>query len=546
MLISRRRLYWGTIFCMALCVCVLVRPMRSWLDGLVVSAMISAGIQVGEVHIHAADCVIETRELAWTDSGPERQYGLRADKAWFAIDALALIDRRWDVETVVVDDATLFLSDRDVPAVPTKNLWRDELAKRVAHLDWTDLRQHFKSLLAADGIAQRWDARIADWLAKSQDIVKQSQQISAEAFSPDNPLRHEDDVRDRLSKIEQLRSEQQVLMEQFDGVRKLLNAESLRLEQLFTIDSTWLSSHCVALSNQNQQALDAEQLAQDILADSGQAVWLNYAAYAEILARISNGPPKSDFPGLSQNYRNLSEPVVALNNVKASGNFLYEQRQTPFTLTGNYQQRSMPQLSEAYSWNCTFHTRPCLVQVELKHADTPPILKIRCGSATPEGFEPNYLTGEIQFQALQLSGGFSVFQPMVESLSNVEGMNVLAEAMQRNDPSQSLDYKISGTWTQPIIQPVMADRSWLVDVLKRQLDAPLERSLQEANQRLEMEFQARLQQLQSAGQMATQQCSAITQDHQAQLVATRLQLQASLESLRSNDILKRSGQPIRR
>ena len=69
MLISKRRLQWTAIGLLIVCVLLMLRPTRSWIERVWIAHALSPQLTVGELIVHSKKSVIEVKDLQWHVDG---------------------------------------------------------------------------------------------------------------------------------------------------------------------------------------------------------------------------------------------------------------------------------------------------------------------------------------------------------------------------------------------------------------------------------------------------------------------------------------------
>jgi len=127
MLISKRRLQWGTILGLIMLAMLLIRPARSWVDQAFARNIIDGHLTVDAIKFHRSASVVQVDRVRWSRENDGRSFGFAADSAWLAIDVESLIDRKIRIPRARVENAELFLRDDSARANPSTSNWRQVL-----------------------------------------------------------------------------------------------------------------------------------------------------------------------------------------------------------------------------------------------------------------------------------------------------------------------------------------------------------------------------------------------------------------------------------
>ena len=339
---------------MTMVICLLVRPVRTWIDRAAVDIATGGSASVDQLKLHFGESVIEAQRFETHRSVEGRRFGLVADKAWVALDPVDLVDRIYTSPAVLVEGAEVYLEDSQPAKLsPNKISWEARLAEKLAGVSWEELCRHLQSVLTVDDLAGRLQSRITQLIDRSEDIIRQSREITNEKQERDNPLRYEDDVRRRLAKVDQLRSRQIELLEQFETTYRLLSAETKQLEEKYAAESERIRAEALAAA---AVKADMQGLADDVLKTAGVEAWKMYSPMAEIVYRLSEVAPadtasKHQRPW-NRSFRRPGLTLVSLPNIRAAGNFRLGRTVTPFHLAGSY--RAQANGSGVSNWSCDF------------------------------------------------------------------------------------------------------------------------------------------------------------------------------------------------
>lgn len=548
MLISRRRIYWASVLTLLCVVCVLVRPMRSWIDRAIVAATTQGAATVDQLHLHIGDSVVEAKGLSIHRHEDRRKFGMVAAKTWIAIDGVGMVDRRLNAPTVMIEDAVVYLADDDtaLAASPPAEAWQTQLARRLSSITWDQLKEHFTSLLAADDLAPSLDGRIETWLQASDEILRRLREIESDTFDRDNPLRYENDVQERLAQIEQLRLEQEKLVKHFEFARSTLEAEVKLLEEQALEKADDFEKQAFAAA-----AIEADMqgMANEILTSSGHAAWNRFADYCEVASRMAEIKLQQQTPPWNKNIRRQHAPLVDLPSIKVAGHFERGLAEVPFSVQGSYSSIDGVTLDHT-SWDYTFFEQTRTIQLDLC-MDCPNTQSLtllatqeqnvvgRFLSKTGDSSGQTVLDGDISVSNGELSGQVKVYRQALatgpiaggRNLAKVgdRQMQILAKAMRQHDEDAYIVYDVSGTWRSPLLEPTQPAELWLIDQIRESIRPNLQQAVADATLRLNNEVRSRLARLKHTAQLAASGSTSITEQHRNPLFAARKRLQASLD-----------------
>lgn len=551
MLISRRRIYWASVLTLLCVICVLVRPMRSWIDRAIVTATTRGAATVDQLHLHVGDSVIEAKGLSIHRHEDQRKFGMVAAKTWIAIDGVGMIDRRLNAPTVMIEDAVVYLKDDDTVGEidPPSDAWQTQLARKLSGITWDKLKEHFTTLLAADDLVPTLDGRIETWLRTSDEILRRLRDIESETVDRDNPLRYEDDVQERLVQIEKLRLEQEKLVRHFESARSTLEAEVKLLEQQAYNKADDFEKQAFAAA-----AIEADMqgMASEILTASGQVAWKRFADYCEVASRMAEVKLQQPTPPWNKSIRRQQAPLVDLPSIKVAGHFERGLEQVPFSVLGSYSSTDGVSLDRT-SWDYTFFEQTRTVQLDLMMA-SPQAQSISVLATQEHDVSPDsaggrnstgqtVLDGDIAVNEGKLSGQVKIYAQALATRPSAGGRNlarignrqtqILATAMRRRGDDVYIIYDVSGSWRAPSLQPTQPAEDWLIDQIRESISPNLQQAVADATSRLNSEVRGRLERLKHTAQLAASGSTSITEPHRNPLFATRNRLQASLDEINS-------------
>ncbi|GAB5406220.1 MAG: hypothetical protein Aurels2KO_44510 [Aureliella sp.] len=538
MIISRRRFYWAIVLTLLFALCVLVRPMRTWIDRGLVATATGGSVAVDRLHLHFGESVIEAQGLAIERNEGARHFGLRAAKTWVAVDGVGVIDRRCAAQTVLVEDAVLYLDgDQAIVATPPAVSWFENLSQRMSGISWADLQQHFGSILSADNLATHWEQKVAKLVRDSADVLTQLNQIESETANMDNPLRYEVAVRDRLQRLEQLQAEQEDIMKKFAAARQQLEAEAKQLRSKF--DAEKESFAFTAIDG------DMSMMANEILDSSGRTAWQQIASYCEIAARMASVNSSDTSLPWNKNFRNLNGPLIDLPVVKVAGMFERGPELVPFSVEGAFISSTGEDIAES-NWDYSFFQLQRIVELGVVATDNE--TQSISIDAHLDGDESDQnqtvASGEIRVAGEELSGEVLVYASAFEYNSVASDHSVgreqqiLSSALSRQGSDACIAFTVSGTWEAPSLTASQPAQDWLIDQIHESIQPSLQQAIAQATTQMETELHTRLAKIETAARTAAQGADAIVNEHRNPLYAARNRLQASLDEL--------SGASIRR
>lgn len=554
MLISKRRMQSSAILFLIVLVAVLFRPVRTWLDQALVHHAVSPRLHVSELTYHSKTSVLEARSIALTSQRGPHVYHLKAARAWVAIEQEPLLDRAVSVPHVLVENAELSLQSYSPPPTQTPVFWQEELAKRVAQLDWEQIKRSFTSLLAAQDINATWEKRISRWVVRSTEIVRQVGTLDAES-DLENPLRFEDQIKSKLHLIDELKTEQQLLAGQFGNLQKLLSAEDTRLRALFEQELQQLRPR-----NTNEEQRLMQAVANDLVLDAAKVMWQKFSPHAEIADVVATEMvPRAERPAYDRDVGSESKPL-SVSDMEAKGDFLVDDRRIPFSLAANYQiapQSDSPAMATG-QWDFRFKTNPCTVTVLAARTGAFDglhlLVQVHDDAAEPSLASPSDLPNDIlvpvgshhflefEFNSAdgQIAGQMHVDLAHIAGLSE-EFARALRQAC-REQPGSRLTIDIHGTWQEPVFALPEEAPEFLALSIRNSLDERIHAANAELETQIADQFNSEVAAMERLVNQAAQAGLSIIQDHSQQVAGIRQSLQDSLEEMSGTAFARRPSQ----
>ncbi|MEZ6135461.1 MAG: hypothetical protein R3C53_11185 [Pirellulaceae bacterium] len=540
MLISFRRFQWGLIALLALTAACLVRPVRSWLDQIT-ARQLHPNLTVGEAYLHGKHSVVEIRKFNWTSEDAGIEVALSADTAWFAVDAEPLLDRRVVLPRALIQDATLTMDAERPQVTVSVSVWQQQLAQRVATLDWNQIKDHFSSLLAAEDLTQSWSERISRWVARSQEIADEAETLRKEVQDLDNPLRFEEVVRQKIARLQQLSNEQAVLCDQFGGIEKLLQSETEQLHEKLNAEQRAIEDRFEA---ECENPALTNEIALDLLLSEARSVWQGLRCYAEVGDRLvrSAAPPRTiqnEF-----NVRANHRPLVDLQDIDVEGLFMYDNRHVPFQLTTHYHEslNSFYASQQGGLWQLAFQPDLAKVAVTVcNRISQPNVNDLQLSVATSQtsaSFSGEQSVEEYPVQVVLATDGNTLCGQL--DLLPSDLLRAFEVASQN-----SLQLSVGGTWNQPEFGTEQPLPPWLMALARRKIEAALTEARMVAASELKTQFAERLAKLDRVATSTVQAGLQSATAHREQTLGTLAQFQRQLEETAGVEFARRPGAAIR-
>ena len=330
MLFSKRRFNWAFLVLILAGIAFFVRPVRTWIDQLLVR-QIDPDLKVASVHLHLQDSVVEMEDFLWSKYHNKQAFGLRADRAWLAVEPEPMLEGKLVIPAGSMENAVLFFSDQDNSLEQPVEFWQTELAQHTRSVDWVALQDHFTSLLASGSVIESVHKQIQEWIGRSQEIQGEVKSIVNNELFADNPLRHEDELREKLGRIETLFVKHQSIIREFSNTNDEVHR---RCDEL----SHSLSQQSLASRKQSLKSMELEkrkhQIAKALLLQIAQQQWLEVSDNVRVAHLMAKSLPNvaNDYSGQTVKLVEGDGQFLKAENILAQGVFAHGDARERFRL----------------------------------------------------------------------------------------------------------------------------------------------------------------------------------------------------------------------
>ncbi len=514
-------------------------PVRARVSQLLVQSLLNGRLMVGSVQFQTDASLVEMRDVRAGHELGGATLRLSADRARLTLEGEPLWYRRFIVKSADIDGAELSLDiHHPVLRAAAAEDSDSQFLSQLARIQQQAATNPVPSLEAADRLAETWEQRAAQWLARSQALANQAASLKPSPTLTANPLRFDEHVRRQLEELQRLKDQQQPLLEQFSGVEKLLDSETNRLQEAYTAERTrWLRQ----LNVLSQDQAVAARVAERQLEARASEVWHELREFAQLgdyLTRLSTGAwPNSDRDASGQagheavQVRRQAMPLAELQELRAQGNFVQASGRLPFRLQGSWQQTlsSDYRTTTSANWNLEFRGANQLVSLVISNRQAAPELndiQITMRRREPNREQPRAEETAAELQEMWLQA------VLVADGENIDGWlyaGTMDDAASAGAMTTQLSWQVSGGWQAPTCQ--------LEGELPRQLLQSIEDELLQAlaaahthvEQTLVTRFERRIQRLRQVIDHSLDAGQTVAREHEQQFAQIRAELEQSLE-----------------
>ena len=352
MLFSKRRFNWAFLVLILAGIALFVRPVRSWIDQLLVRQL-DPDMKVASLHLHLQDSVVEMEDFLWSKYHDKQAFGLRADRAWLAVEPEPMLDGKLVIPAGSMENAVLFFSDQDKNLEQPADFWQTELAQHTRSVDWVALEEHFTKLLASGSVIESVHKQIQEWIGRSQEIQGEVQSIVNNELFADNPLRHEDELREKLGRIETLFVKHQAIVREFSNTNDEVHRRCDELSQALSQQS--LSSRRQSLKSMELEK-SRHQIAKALLLQIAQQQWLEVSDNVRVAQLMAKSLPNIPNEESGQTVKLVEDDgqFLTAENILAQGIFAHGDARERFRMDMFAGLHEDAELQMDSTWDYTF------------------------------------------------------------------------------------------------------------------------------------------------------------------------------------------------
>ncbi len=558
---SKRRLRWSAITLLVVCLLLLLRPTRAWLDRWLVAHVLGPGVSVSELVLHSSHSIVEARDVSWSGTRAGRSFQLTARRGWLAYDQLGLIDRHARLPKAIFQDADLRLDQAPPAPIPQLQQWKQRLAKQITQLDWERIQRQFSCLTATQELKKSWSDSIERWVVRSQQILAEAEVLEQQSTTMENPLRFDVSMAEKLQRLQELSSEQSEISKQFDALAGQLETETPRLQELRRQDHLKLTGLVIGTTATSDRQLERDRLCSELAQNLGQVFWQRIAPYGEIVDQLASATQVASRPSYDVNIRSdrHGDELFELREWKASGIFSFgDSHQSHYQAAGNWTltQPALLRNELCMNWQASFQREHDHVEVHAEYvasqSDALKLLLVQTAMpsdirepATPtlEPWQASSLSqgsqAKVTSQAGVLQGELVLHSDSLHWLAQESNVQSPKLAVQPN--AVPLKFQMEGEWTQAKLELSGLVPAWLSQPVIAELETSIQAATQGSRRQLDQQFDsdlAELRQVVSVALAEDRKCCVLADE---QLLATRQRLQQRQAEMNGTEFARRPG-----
>jgi hypothetical protein len=366
-----------------------LRPVRSWIDQVVIARAIHPNLRIREIHLHPRSVqedliLIQANHFDWGGTQGDYCVGIASESAWFLVESTPLWRKQFSIPRALIPDARLTMVrpsktldgrafDRrslDGRAMDSVAVNLRESSRRVSPYscvdsvdgieglatptrsglepssrsveegaegeeDWHFVQQQVDERIRVDDLIAECRDRIGHWISQSEMLTQQAEQLAANLDRKENPLRNQFETQVALDSIHQLLERKRLLSAEVDAVQSLMSEKLNEMGQLS--DQLREEIQADLAESLLGEAVDevkasSREIARRLIEASGQTTLDRIHPYAEVAERLSRaGWCRSDATSV-RDVREAGTELLSIGRLSAEGIFQSPSVQSPFRL----------------------------------------------------------------------------------------------------------------------------------------------------------------------------------------------------------------------
>ena len=581
MRLSSRRIWCALLLLLVLISCMLVDPIARGAKQLAVRCIYGGTISVDDYTFHRKQELLEIDSLNSAHVSGLLQVNLATDRALIKIETPDLVDKRLispksKLEGVRLELVSFEPAPNAANAPTVTGNFRDSVNAVLTTLRWDVLRADCEALLTADDVLKELDSKLRSWMLRSQQIMFHADQLTTSVETFSNPLRHAAEIRNRMKQLEQLRSEQTTLQQQFQGLNETVAQQVSLIQSANKRDIDSLRAKTQRESDTLRNAA-AEQLVRQWTLELLDAQ-CKLAQSMSIVFEASSGHNP-----LNVNVRDSAKQssLVSMQNIETNGTFVYDNKDIGFSGLGEYQLMQKPSfaIEPQTAWTLNFRDQSTATQVMLNsqaYSNEWTMLGSVCESARDDQ-SPSHRDLNTDSESSLIVGSTDTAERIFEINAKLSGSNLAGIAKLNaskldvlkqlpcacnadlkaigstqesvtvgsafDSDEQWIEMALSGTAIAPQIELKESLPKALVDALTERIQSQLEQQRIDSESKLAAELESKVTSLKSTVDALVEQGLQNVVKQQATLADMQSQLEQNLQSRESYEYARRPTLP---
>lgn len=365
MKISGRRFVWGVNCLLLFAAAMIFRPVRTWIDQVVVARCLHPNLKVHELRVHRSSnlrnhTIVQASHFDWGSTDDARCFGITAENAWIVIKDEPLLTKSVSIPQAVLQNSRLYMqslppTDRlaslavgvdNHPVDNVDSIWQRHLSKKQGNWDWSDLKEYLDSTLQTSQFASDCTARIEGWIARSKKLANSAEELTDGQSGWNNPLRDPDDIERKLIQVEELSEKQDELRLELNSFEQLIEGKLKFIGESYEQQrAAWDEDHVHADRDAkpddqpDRLDIDIKSVAIELLERAGHRAQTEFGVFMELADRFCRAVTRDPRPNYDRDFRTTGRELISVQQLTASGMFRCDPIMVPFRLSTTGMQR---------------------------------------------------------------------------------------------------------------------------------------------------------------------------------------------------------------
>ncbi|MDX1926090.1 MAG: hypothetical protein SFV81_06210 [Pirellulaceae bacterium] len=312
---------------------MLLEPVKQYAKRCVVQYAFGTNLSAKDFKLHRQQELLEVNDLRANQSDDCAHVEVTTGLALVKLDMPTLLDKRFVSSRVKLQDVRIQLTSLSVqkPITSVAKPWQKSLEEVLVAFEWDSLRDDCEALLKSETVLRDFEERMRAWLLRSQQIMFHGDQLTRTIQGFSNPLRHQSEIRNHLSQMEQLQAEQHNLQQQFSGVNKILQSQLSDIRSMGERDLGSIRERSDS-KLKSLQVLTAEQL----VSEWAQQLTARQLQLSQSIATLLQASTRTNPYDVNVRSPLAKAPLLSLTGVAAEGFLCEAGKEFPFSAKGEY------------------------------------------------------------------------------------------------------------------------------------------------------------------------------------------------------------------
>ena len=507
MMLSPLRFWCVVGLCAAAACAWLIQPVNQFAKQSALKYAFGTNLSAKDFKLHRQQELLEVNNVAATQADEVFSVDVSADLALVKLDMPTLLDKRFVSSRVKLQGVRIELTSLPIQQPPTtvSKSWQKSLEEVLVAFQWDSLRDDCEALLKSDVVLNELQERMRAWLLRSQQIMFHGDQLTRTIQGYSNPLRHQNEIRNQLMQIEQLRTEQDGLLKQFSGVNKVLASQ---LKEIRTLGDQDIAS---IRTKQDAQAKSLQVLtAEQLVTEWAKQLTTRQLQLSQSVATLLQSNSRTNPYDVDVRSPLSKTPLISLSGIEAEGFLCDATKEVPFSAKGEYS--TTPQvdyrIGRKTDWEIQFESDKVNTQLQIASSDDGSGWKItssasECGTVADTGatmleVEASIADRQLKGKArMNLGSYFALMRLPCSGNADLAALSVSSGATADAGPTSEawIDLTVSGSAMEPCIAIVGSLPTEFTDSITNGIQKQIETQRDDIESKLKIALDAKVDEL---------------------------------------------------